>query len=230
MAPAVGLAPIPWRYVDTELRKIWMWDSTHFEVKVTAEANSFYWELSDLVVAHDGEARFLAEGRSNSFATAERELREAIGKSYPAQFGYAPYAGSLATTFTLATGTRVDLGEYNGQRSVVTVRLPSGSTQTVVGYTKVVHYELHMETGSGSLVKIQPAHIARIVREGGGGASDASTSYTGMGRIYRGSPSGDCNGKAGFLPNTIDHVSTEQCPSHESNGVPRYAVTPPRHT
>lgn len=215
MTAVSGLAPIPWRFVDTELARMWLWETPHFEAKVSADVNSFSWELGDLVIPNQGMARFLAEGRTADFATAEREVRETVGKSYQARMGYAAYSGDLSTTFTLATGERVNLGEFNGQAVVVTVRLPNGLPKTVVGHARVVHWELHLETPGGSIVRVQPAHITSIVREGGGGASSTAAAYTGVGRIYRGTIGGGCTGVPGFLPGTVDHLRGS-CSVHEN--------------
>lgn len=210
-----GLLPIPWRYVDADLARMWIWETPHFEAKVTADINSFAWELGDLIVPNQGLPRFLAEGRTTDFAEAERAVRETVGKSYPPAYGYSPYCGALATTFTIATGRRVNLGEFNGQSVVVTVRMPNGLSRSIVGYARVVNWELHVETG-GSAVRVQPAHIDSIVREGGGGAAQASDSYTGVGRIYRGDPDRGCTGVASFLPGTVDHTGGT-CPVHEAS-------------
>ena len=215
MTAASGLAPIPWRFVDTDLARMWLWETPHFEAKIAADLNSFSWELGDLVIPNQGLARFLAEGRTADFATAERDVRETVGKSYPARMGYASFAGDLSTTFVLATQQRVNLGEFNGQPVVVTVRLPNGLSKSVVGHARVVHWELHLETLGGAIVRVQPAHITSIVREGGGGVSSSAAAYTGVGRIYRGLVSGGCSGFPGYLPGTVDHVRGK-CAVHEA--------------
>lgn len=222
-----GLAPIPWRFQDSAVARIWQWTTPHFQVTLTAEPRSFYWELGDLVVPNQGQPRFLAEGRAVDFATAEAEIREMVGKSYPPQLGYRVYAGALATTFTIATGERINFGEFAGQQVVVSVRLPSGADQTLVGYAAVVHFELVLDAANGGTVKIQPAHIVRIVREGGGSAgSVADTGYTGVGRMYRGQKTRTCTGIPAFLPGVIDHVSPGLCPVHEVVA-PQAAPVPP---
>lgn len=216
--PTFGLRPIPWAFIDHELMKIWIWRTDHFEVRVTADVNSFSWEISDRITSPDGV--FLAEGRAKDFPDAEAEIREVIGKSYPSKYGYGPYAGALATTFTIATGERVNFATLSGMRAVVTVRLADGRDQSFIGDVRVVHYEIVVTPDTGQAVRIQPAHIVKVTGEGGGARTEAKASYTGIGRIYRGSIPRGCNGKPGFLPDTIDHTG-DLCVIHEDS-VPRF--------
>jgi hypothetical protein len=220
-----GLKDIPWVFQNSDLTKMWQWTTEHFQVTITTEGRHFHWELGDLVLPNQGLARHITEGRGVTFDEAERQAREAVGKSYPTRLGYGPYVGALATTFTLATGERVNLGEFSGQQVVVTVRFADGSQQSFVGYASVVHYELVLDPPNGGTIRIQPAHIVAVVREGGGSASAAQADYLGAGRMYRGKPTRSCTGRSGFMPNTVDHpASAPPCPVHEQT-VRRY-VTP----
>jgi hypothetical protein len=207
-----GLPAVPWAFLDSELMKVWVWRTDHFEVRVNADVNSFSWEILDLMASSEG--RFLTEGRARDFAGAENEVREAIGKCYPPKYGYGRYAGSLATTFTLATGERLDFGLFAGTRAVIVVRLPDGREQPFVGSVRVNHYEIWLTPDTGSTVRIQPAHIVRVTGEGGGAAAAAKTAYTGVGRLYRGALVRGCNGKPGFMPDTVDHIG-DACTIHE---------------
>jgi len=209
----VSLPAIPWRFQESDMVKMWQWATPHFRITITTEPRAFYWEVGDLMLPVQGAPRFLAEGRTGDFADAERAVREVIGKSYPSSLGYAPYAGPLATTFTLLTGERMDLGVFSGLSVVVTVRTPAGTDQVIVGYCRVVHYELHVDLHNGNHVTIQPAHIVRIAREGGGGSRGASA-YSGIGRVYRGGVGPGCTGRIGFAANTVDHTG-KPCPVHE---------------
>lgn len=209
-----GLRAIPWHFIDHDLMKVWLWRSEHFEARVTADINSFSWDITDLVASREGI--FLTEGRSQDFNTAENEVREAIGKSYPTKYGYGVYAGALATTFAIATGERLDFGLFAGGRAVVTVRLPTGRDQSFVGSIRVHHYEIWLTPDTGSTVRIQPAHIVKVTGEGGGVHAEAKTSWTGMGRVYRGNIPRGCNGKPGFMPDTVDH-SGDVCAVHEDS-------------
>jgi hypothetical protein len=221
--PEAGLRDIPWVFQHSELTKRWQWTTPHFQVTISDEGRGFHWELADLVLTNDGLARHITEGRDATWDQAERQAREAVGKSYPPRLGYGPFVGTLATTFVLATGARVDLGEFNGQQVVVTVRFPDRSHQSFVGYASVIHYELVLEPAEGAPIRIQPAHITNVVREGGGAASVSQSDYLGTGRMYRGTPSRACTGRAGFMPNTLDHSSSAPCPVHEQT-IRRYAA------
>lgn len=215
MAAPVGLRPIPWSFVDHDLMKVWTWRTEHFEARVSADFNSFSWEILDLMTSPDGEGRFLTEGRAKDFAVAENEVREIVGKSYPLKCGYGPYAGAFATTFRIATGENIDFGAYVGSRSVVTVRLPTGVEQSFIGDLRVVHYEIHLTPAVGNPLRILPGHIVKVAGEGGANRSSVSDSYTGSGRLYRGEVIVQgCNGRLGFFPGTIDHTG-DACSVHE---------------
>lgn len=215
MAAPVGLRAIPWSFVDLDLMKVWTWRTEHFEARVTADINSFSWEIIDLMGSTDGEGRFLTEGRAADFIGAENGVREVVGKSYPVRCGYSAYAGAFATTFRIATGENVDFGVFSGIRAIVTVRMPTGRDQSYIGDVRVVHYEIHLTPAVGSPLRIQPAHIVKVASEGGSSRTAASDSYTGSGRLYRAEsvPRG-CNGRAGFFPGTVDHTG-EICTVHE---------------
>lgn len=213
MNAQLGALPIPWAFIDHELMKRWIWRTSHFEATISADLNSFSWEINDLVASPDG--RFLTEGRARNFNDAQNEVREAIGKSYPTKYGYAPYAGVLATTFTIVGGEAINFGAFSGKRVVVTVRMPNGSAQSFVGTLRVVHYEVHVTADNGGAVKIQPAHIVKIAGEGGGSQKGpARSTFTGMGRVHTGAAQRGCTGVSGFMPNTVDHQG-DHCPVHE---------------
>ena len=216
-----GLVAIPWRYVDLDLLEVWLWETPHFEAKVTAEPNSFSWEVGDLVVSEDGQPRWLTGGRTTDFASAEAAIREVIGKSYPVRFGYGSYAGHLATTFVVATGRPLDLGPFHGTRALVTVRIPGGPDQSFLGQCTIKHYELMLALDSGQQVRIQPSYIVDVTGENGATSTASGSSFAGVGRIHRGRMVHGCTGTPGFLPDTIEHAGP-RCQVHESS-VPRTA-------
>ena len=215
IAPLQGARAIPWAFLDHELLKMWVWRTEHFEVRVSADFNSYTWVVTDYMRSPDG--RFLSEGRTREFHETEDQVREVIGKSYPAKFGYMEYAGALAHTFSIATGERIDFSQFLGQRTIVTVRTADGQEKSFAGSVRAVHYEVHVSPGSGSAVKIQPSHIIKVATESGKPTRTASeTTYTGMGRIYKGAVVRGCSGRPGFLPNTVDHAGAT-CPVHEDH-------------
>lgn len=212
-----SIAPIPWQYHGSEGLQMWLWQTPHFVAKIGTEAAGFYWTVGDLIAATGGRPRPLSDGRTSDFAAAERELRETIGKSYPAALGYRPYAGSLATTFRIAGGEYIDFGTFEGQHCVVTVALPNGTERGYSGYVKVVHYELEVTQVHGGAVLIMPSHISRVLKGSGRAAARLAHQWTGSGRIYTGSVMRGCTGRPGFLPETIDHAGTESCVIHEGD-------------
>ena len=214
MASTFGLRAIPWVFTDAPYLKLWTWRTPHFEARVTADFNSYAWEILDLMATTDPTGVLLTEGRTGDFATAENEVRETIAKSYPTRLGYQTYAGPLATTFTLATGQRVDLGVFTGVRCIVTVKFPDASLHTYYGDVRIVNYDLRLTQESGQTLAIQPTHITSIIAEAGPTSINSQSSYTGLGRIYRGRMMAGCTGKPGYLPDTIDHVGPI-CGIHE---------------
>lgn len=214
-APTTGARAIPWAFLDHDVMKMWVWMTDHFEVRVTAGINSYNWVITDLMRSPEG--RFLAEGVTANFGETEAQVRETIGKSYPPKFGYMEYAGALAHTFTIATGERIDFSQFLGQRTIVTVRTPQGQEKSFVGSVRAVHYEVHVSPTAGSAVKIQPSHIIRVVPESGKPTRTAAqATHTGIGRLYKGPVARGCNGRAGFLPDTVDHTG-DACPIHEDS-------------
>jgi hypothetical protein len=212
----VSIAPIPWQYHGADGLQMWLWQTRHFVAKIGSEAAGFYWAVGDLVAANGGRPRPLTDGRTADFASAERELRETIGKSYPAVLGYRPYAGPLATTFRIAGGRLLDFGRFEGQRCVVSVALPNGTDRAYSGYLRVVHYEVEVNQVNGGAVRIMPSHISKVVK-GSGRVAALADQWTGMGRIYSGAVMAGCTGRPGFLPNTIDHAGVDSCAVHEGD-------------
>jgi hypothetical protein len=214
-APPVGVRAIPWAFLNHEVMKMWVWRTEHFEVRVSAAYNSYNWVVTDFMRSTEG--RFLAEGTTRDFHETEDAVREIIGKSYPPKYGYMEYAGSLAYTFTIATGERIDFSQFLGHRTIVTVRTPQGQEKSFAGSVRPVHYEVHVSPGAGSAVKIQPSHIIKVTAESGRPTRTAAqATYTGVGRIYSGPIVRGCNGRPGFLPDTTDHTG-DACPVHEDH-------------
>ncbi|MGV8847821.1 hypothetical protein [Tessaracoccus sp.] len=215
-----NIAPIPWQFHGTDGMQMWLWQTPHFVAKIGMEGAGFYWSVGDLIAAGGGRPSPLNEGRTADFASAERDLRETIGKSYPAVLGYRPYAGSLATTFCVAGGQFIDFALFEGQSCVVSVALQDGTIRAYSGYLKVVHYEIEVAQVNGGAVRITPSHISKVIRGSGRSAAPLSDQWTGTGRIYVGSVMRGCTGKPGFLPSTIDHVGMGPCAVHESDRTP----------
>lgn len=208
--------PIPWNLQSSDMGSLWTWDTALFQVTITGDNRSFYWNMTDVA-----SRRVFADGQARRFGEAEDMVRETIGKAYPVDAGYASYAGDLATTFTLATGHRVDLAAYIGRPVTVTVIQRDERTVEYSGVAAVDHYDLVLTQGTAA-VRITPTFIQAITlveepvattttRTSTRYASPPSrgTLRTGKGKITRG-----CTGKAGFLPGTVDHAGPA-CPVHE---------------
>jgi hypothetical protein len=211
------VAPIPWQYHGTDGLQMWLWQTPHFVAKIGIELAGFYWTVGDLVAAGGGRPRPLTDGRTSDFAAAERELREAIGKSYPAVLGYRSYAGPLATTFRIAGGQFLDFGNFEGQHCLVSVALANGTERGYSGYVRVVHYEVEVTLVNGGAVRIMPSHISKVMKGSGRSAAPLADQWTGAGRIYSGSVMRGCTGRPGFLPETIDHAGVGSCRIHEGD-------------
>jgi len=209
-----ALTPVPWRYHETGGLRVWNWETKHFYANVTSdEGGPFLWEI------HDGSGRaprLLASGESPSFTFAENAVREVVGKSYRPALGYLEFAGSLAMTFALANGQRIDLSPFLGHVCMVTVMLEDRSTRAVTGQFSVYHYDVLLEQANGTVLKIQPASIVAIAPEVSHqpAQNSADVRWLGVGRIYRGQVVDGCTGLAGFLTDTVDH-SGPLCQVHE---------------
>lgn len=229
---STGLAePIPWTFTDSPGVLLWTWLAEHFVARITGTEvdnaddpggrriiRSYGWDLSDKIRSTHGLPRLLIEGNATSFEEAEALIREHVGKCYDPRLGYRRFAGSLAFTFTLSTGARVDVSEYIGTRCAVTVLMPNRSERTVTGDFDVSSYKWRL-TSPEDVLEIVPEHVVRITNRSEvaerATAITRNDSYSGIGRIYREEPKPGCTGKPGFLMGTVDHASSPRCPIHE---------------
>jgi hypothetical protein len=231
--------PVPWTFTDEPGVLLWTWVADHFVARVvgTEVANeddplgrriirSYAWEVSDLIRTNQGVPRLLVEGRATSFDEAETWVREHVGKLYDSRLGYRRFSGTLAYTFTLASGERVDVAEYVGTKCAVTVLMPDGGTRTVTGDLDVQHYKWRLATAE-QMLEITPEHVVRISNRSEAAeratAITRNESYSGIGRLYREEPRGGCTGRPGFMVGTVDHAGSPRCPIHET-GVPEHLL------
>lgn len=213
--------PVPWDFTPGDVINIWSWTTEHFHVQINAGENGPYnWAVHDLIQPDGDMPRFLAEGQTSTFGEAEDAVREQIGKTYPTRLGYDGYAGSLATTFTIATGERIDFGPMVGQETTISIRLPNGQTRTYVGFVHIHHHTLRLRSDKSGTLQINPAHITMVGSAYGayvrGKALSANKGLLGYGRMYSGEWSPGCTGVMGYLPETVDHTG-EPCPVHEQD-------------
>lgn len=202
------MLPIPWFHSVADFGSVWRWSTPHFMVTVTSDGKSYYWRVADLTA---GRERPLLDGQGATFGQAEAGIREAIGKSYSPKLGYGKYAGSYATTFMLADGSKKDLGVYDGMKVVVDVINSQGEVRTLSGVARISHYELLVIQGEITF-RIYPSHITRIQADGQLPPKDDG--YQGKTRTMEGQVIPGCTGRAGFLAGTVDHVG-RKCPIHE---------------
>jgi hypothetical protein len=179
-----------------------------------------------MIRTNQGVPRLLIEGNATTFEEAEALVREHVGKGYDPRLGYRRFAGSLAFTFTLSSGDRVDVSEYIGTRCAVTVLMPDRSERTVSGDFDVSSYKWRL-TSPEEVLEILPEHVVRITNRSAAAeratAITRNDSYSGIGRIYREEPKPGCTGKAGFMMGTVDHAGSPRCPIHEV-GVPDHLL------
>lgn len=220
--------PIPWVYSDLPGILMWTWVSDHFVAKITGTEvlggdertiRSYSWELADLMKTNQGLPRVLVEGVAGDFDEADGYIREHVGKCYDPRLGYQQYAGSLANTFTLASGERVDVSALVGSRCTVTVLMADGSTESAAGDFSVHHYMWRLRNGD-EFLEIRPEHCTHITNRSA--IAEKATAlaypetYIGIGRIYRTEHSAGCTGTPGFTIGTVDHAGAPKCPVHEA--------------
>lgn len=206
------LDPIPWRYADAGLLRVWDWTTAHISARITAASLSddpvddqFSWEL------HAAGGGTMQQGIDGSFADAEAAIREHVGKALPVDAGYGRFAGALATTFLAATSDTIDFGPYLGRDVVLDIRRPNGSETTFAGELGVHHYLLRL-TSAGRTFAVNPAHVLAVHCDAHIDLPDPN--MRAAGRVIRGDIRPGCTGRPGFLPNTIDHTGPV-CPTCE---------------
>ena len=232
-ARSAVLPAIPWVYSDSPGVLMWTWVTDHFVATIRGSQaavdpahaggadrviRSYTWELSDLIRRQQDLPRLLIEGTCGSFDEAEDFVREHVGKAYDPRLGYGPIAGPFATTFTVADGRRIDVGDLIGHRCTVTVLVAGGGQDSVAGDLSVHHYRLRLRDGD-SVYEITPEHIVDVRHRSRAAdraaAVTASPTYSGIGRIHKVEWRRGCTGAPGFDPGTVDHAGAPRCPLHE---------------
>lgn len=208
MMSMTNLRAIPWAHESGELGAVWIWNTPHFEVIVNGNVRSCYYRISD---KSEGKLKPFADGQAGTFEQAEMLIRETIGKSYPTDLGYSAYAGHLATTFTTATGKKVDFAEYVGRAVDIVVLQPDGTRHDYSGVLHVNHYHIELQTGKIYL-KIIPSYIEKITPKVDSEIRQKDTKM--YGRTYKGRIVPGCNGKPGISEGSIEHTGLK-CPIHE---------------
>lgn len=206
-----------WRIVDISARKEEILEEHQLDTPFGDNSKTSPFMLEDEdeededdFVDEEANGVMFAEGRSASFAAAENQIRETIGKAYGPRLGYQKWSGDLANTFVIATGEKQNFTPYLGAQVKVTVTTRTGYQEDHYGILRVQHYDITLETETG-ILKIPPTFIIKISnpyvkeRQAGGG---------GIGRTYKGVLTQGCSGTPGFFPGTIEHRGG-LCPIHE---------------
>lgn len=200
---------------------VWLWQTPHFTAKVSSTQGAFLWSIT---YRADGVERTLVDDIAKSFADAENQVREYVGKSYPRELGYLPYAGPLANTFRVNSGETYDFTPQLGKEVTLHYRTRNDQKNinedySVTGLLSVQHYDIVVRTKDGGGLKIPPSSVIRLfdamMREIPLTAvviyqKDAK-SRTVVGWCIPG-----CTGEPGQQKGTVDHPPTSPwCPIHE---------------
>jgi hypothetical protein len=204
--------PIPWEHELSEIQAIWVWDTDAFTVRVLGDIHSCYFTVTDKLADPDNP-EVIADGQAASFHQAEYRIRELIGKAYPQSLGFSKYAGSLATTFTISNGTRIDFGPYEGLMVTVEVFTGKDSSTAITGELRIDNYYLSIIRGT-TLVNVRPTHVKALSVVNKNKEPRTSRFEKLSGRTYRSNWEAGCTGKNGFLTNMVDHYNSV-CPIHE---------------
>lgn len=213
--------PIPWVHRTNPLMTSWIWDTPHFTITIYSEGMSakkmFHWKISD---KSSGTPTPFDSNQENNFNDCVESVLELIGKSYKRQLGYTAYAGSLATTFVLHDGRKIDLSSLIGEQVTVKVFQPeTGEEVSVNGMFDIEHYDVVLRSGEMSEAHITPGSIIDIEKEFNPvSALDAISrnvrSSKGQ-RIFYEEWTKGCTGKPGFYGETVEHSPADKyCSIH----------------
>lgn len=211
MTPTSSLPAIPWAHETSDFGSVWVWETPHFIVTVNGDARSCYYQIADKSARPDQPPAPLADGQAATFEQAEQLIRETIGKSYKPTLGYGHYAGPLATTFRIGTGSLLDLAPYANHEVDVTTIGPDGNDVSYRGKAKISHYELLLDTGALT-IRISPTYL-RTINLVGRNTMQAPVARP-VNRTVQGTLEPGCTGRPGFMPGTIEHVGLV-CRIHE---------------
>jgi len=204
---------IPWHYTHDANSglSVWRWGTVHFTATImTNGPQAMSWQVE----SHLSGPAYLGGAVDKDFVDAESSVRECIGKALPPELGYMSYAGRHATTYVLADGSPVNVAPLVNRRCVVNLITATGAQQTYRGVLMTHHWHIGLRDNHGEQTVFQSRHVASVYAEEGSPLD--MTSWTGVGRVYRGKPSRGCTGLHGFLAGTVDHDGSP-CPVHERN-------------
>lgn len=214
--------PIPWEYTDNASVKIWEWFTKDFKVTILSEGSgrkSFGWKIIDCSQGRDIP---FESSISNSFNEAVDTILELIGKSYTPSLGYGAYAGELATTFTVASGMKLDFAPLVGETVIVKVIDDNLVERILTGSLQISNYLIKIIVDSTSAVSVPPERIKDIQKEYGGISliqgrlkNSPKATSTKLKRVFNTEYVRGCTGRPGFKPGTVEHGPGDPyCPIH----------------
>lgn len=210
MSEMPSLQVIPWIHSVSDFGSVWIWETPHFIVTVNGGDRSCYYVISSK--SADGVTlKPFSDGQASTFEQIELLIRAAIGKAYSPKLGYSAFAGSLATTFTISTGVKVDLGIYSGLEVEAKVYNKDGEDEIYIGVVSIEHYDLVI-TKDSKAVRIPPSYIRSISLLNDITQKEIPSK---LNRMFYGEISKECNGKPGFIPGVVEHYGA-LCLVHES--------------
>jgi len=212
---------IPWTFVENDRVKLWVWKTKDFEVQIFAEGETnskknFAWKITDKTQGRDIP---FDSAIASTFQECVDAVLELIGKSYKPILGYQAYAGELATTFTIATGQRLDFAPLVGEKMIVKVLEDDGSEKVVVGALQIENYSVQIRTDDNNATVFPPERIKDLQKEFAGvsvlTSLDQTKSSSKMKRVFHTEYTRGCTGQPGFKPGTVTHSPSDPyCPIH----------------
>ena len=213
---------IPWDFSESALISVWVWNEPHFEARIFAEGRddrkAYSWKIVDKT---QGQEIPFDSNMVGTFAEAQTEIVEVIGKSYDPRLGYQAYAGELATTFAVADGTRFDFGPIRGANIVLKYIDKDGEERVVVGSIQIDHYDILVVQDAANALRLPPQKIKDILEE------FSAVSYLqqqrrddkyrphGQKGVMKAEYKRGCTGRPGLDPGTVVHSSGDPyCPVH----------------
>lgn len=216
--------PVPWVHTSNTLVTTWTWETPHFKALIISEGltggrRMFSWKVTD---KSNGNNTPFDSSTARDYKEASESVLEAIGKGYDRGLGYADYAGSLATTFPVFDGRKINLGPLIGETvtlQVYNVELPSDDL-LITGQFDVHHHDVAVYDGNGNVTYVPPAYIKSIRREFSPAEAlqdlwDSQESHSKGMRVFKTEWSRGCTGKPGFRQGTTEHSMNDPfCPVH----------------
>ncbi len=223
MARQTVRKPIPWIMKSSAIVSSWSWETEHFIATVLAEGLSerkmYTWKIADKSSGHPVP---FESNTTGSFDESVEELLDVIGKAYDRKLGYQAYAGTLATTFKVFDGRKIDFGPIIGRNVTMYIKNDADLDDDIIlnGQLDVDHYDITIHTSDNTLTRVPPSYVKIINDEFSLSNALDENEINGRvsknGKIFQGDWQRGCTGKPGFNPHTVVHGPGDQfCPIHQ---------------